>query len=186
MEAILPSVRERSEVWTTTGDCGTTARITAGITQAWWRPRLVFRDKACSVWILNGKWRHWRAINRANDWRLVRVLVDCAELSELKPEEICNALPPVRPLTYYQGEPGSIPGRVTPVFSQVGIVAVGATSRWVFSGISHSSHPRLRTLLHCHLISPSSALKTSFSRAAQISELNQCINPGISRNFKKK
>ncbi|KAJ8894532.1 hypothetical protein PR048_007189 [Dryococelus australis] len=39
-------------------------------------------------------------------------------------------------LSSHQGEPSSIPGRVAPGFSHVGIVPVDAADRWVFSGIS--------------------------------------------------
>ncbi|KAJ8883140.1 hypothetical protein PR048_014980 [Dryococelus australis] len=60
----------------------------------------------------------------------------------------------------FQGEPGSVPGRVTPRLSQVGIVPDDADGRWVFSEISRLPRPRLSELLHCHFISPSSALKT--------------------------
>ncbi|KAJ8883184.1 hypothetical protein PR048_015024 [Dryococelus australis] len=46
--------------------------------------------------------------------------------------------------------------------------------RWsvVFSGISRSLRPFIRALLHNHLASPSSAVKTSLLRAAQISQLS--------------
>ncbi|KAJ8871219.1 hypothetical protein PR048_027525 [Dryococelus australis] len=64
-------------------------------------------------------------------------------------------------LTSHRGETGSIPGRVTPRFSQVGIVPDDAAGRWILSGIS----------LHTRLASPSSALKNSILRAAQISAL---------------
>ncbi|KAJ8878418.1 hypothetical protein PR048_018996 [Dryococelus australis] len=43
-------------------------------------------------------------------------------------------------LASHQGEPGSIPGRVTPGFSYVRIVQHDAAGRWVFSGISASPH----------------------------------------------
>ncbi|KAJ8877618.1 hypothetical protein PR048_022073 [Dryococelus australis] len=67
---------------------------------------------------------------------------------------------------------GLIPGRVTPGFSQVGIVPDDASGQRVFSGTSHFPRPRIPALLHSHLISPSSALKTSLLRAAHISQLN--------------
>ncbi|KAJ8873407.1 hypothetical protein PR048_024223 [Dryococelus australis] len=63
----------------------------------------------------------------------------------------------VRLLTSHQGEPGSIPDRVTPGFSHVGIVADDAASRRVFSGICGFPHPCVPALLHIHIISPSSA-----------------------------
>ncbi|KAJ8877715.1 hypothetical protein PR048_022170 [Dryococelus australis] len=46
-------------------------------------------------------------------------------------------------------------------FLQVGIVPDDATSRKVFARISRFSHPFILALLHTHLTSPSSALKTS-------------------------
>ncbi|KAJ8871607.1 hypothetical protein PR048_027934 [Dryococelus australis] len=46
------------------------------------------------------------------------------------PSSALNALPP------NQSEQGSIPGRVAPGFSHVGIVPDDAAGRWVFSGIS--------------------------------------------------
>ncbi|KAJ8891826.1 hypothetical protein PR048_004380 [Dryococelus australis] len=67
----------------------------------------------------------------------------------------------VSPLASHQGEPGSISGRITPGFSQVGIVPDDATGRWGFSGISLSPSPEL---LHSRLISLTSALKTSLLR----------------------
>ncbi|KAJ8891737.1 hypothetical protein PR048_004272 [Dryococelus australis] len=71
-------------------------------------------------------------------------------------------------LASHQGEPGSTPGRFTPGFSQVGMMPlVGG----FFSGISRFPHPFIPVLLHTYLILPSSALKTSMLRAAQISSL---------------
>ncbi|KAJ8881050.1 hypothetical protein PR048_017523 [Dryococelus australis] len=68
--------------------------------------------------------------------------------------------------------PGSIPGLVTPVFSQVIIVPDDATGRRVFSRISCLPRPFIPALLPSRPISPSSALKTSLLRAAQISQFN--------------
>ncbi|KAJ8886208.1 hypothetical protein PR048_012417 [Dryococelus australis] len=84
-----------------------------------------------------------------------------------------NSTPAVRLFTSYQGEPGSIPSRVTPVFSQVVIVPDDAAGRQVFSGISRFSRPCIPALLHSHLISPASALKTSLIRAAQSWPINR-------------
>ncbi|KAJ8893502.1 hypothetical protein PR048_006100 [Dryococelus australis] len=67
------------------------------------------------------------------------------------------------------GEPGSIPEQVTSGFSYVGIVPDDAAGRRVFSRSPVSSHPFIPALLHTHLTSPTSALKTSLLRAAQIS-----------------
>ncbi|KAJ8867302.1 hypothetical protein PR048_031103 [Dryococelus australis] len=58
-------------------------------------------------------------------------------------------------LASHQGEPVSVPGRVTPGFSRVGIVPDDATVRWVFSGISRFPRPFIPAPLHTHLISPS-------------------------------
>ncbi|KAJ8867722.1 hypothetical protein PR048_031525 [Dryococelus australis] len=59
-------------------------------------------------------------------------------------------------LVSYQGEAGSIPGRVTP------------GCRWssgFLSGISRYLCPFIPALIHCYLISPASALKTSFVKS---------------------
>ncbi|KAJ8867121.1 hypothetical protein PR048_032984 [Dryococelus australis] len=48
-----------------------------------------------------------------------------------------------------------------PEFSHVGIVPDDATGRRVFSGILHFHRPCIPVLLHIHLASPTSALKTS-------------------------
>ncbi|KAJ8866428.1 hypothetical protein PR048_032271 [Dryococelus australis] len=70
--------------------------------------------------------------------------------------------PTVRQLASYQGEPGSIPVRVTPEFSQVGVVSDDAAGLRVFSGISRFPRPGIPMLLHI----------TSFVRAADKSPLN--------------
>ncbi|KAJ8893450.1 hypothetical protein PR048_006048 [Dryococelus australis] len=49
----------------------------------------------------------------------------------------------------HQGEPGSIPGRVTE-FPNVGVVPDDTVGRRVFSGISHFSHPFIPPLLLTH------------------------------------
>ncbi|KAJ8869882.1 hypothetical protein PR048_028891 [Dryococelus australis] len=61
-------------------------------------------------------------------------------------------------------------------YSQVGNVADDVAGRQVYSGISR--FPRLcnMALLHFHLISPSSALKISLLRAAQLSQLNYVLH----------
>ncbi|KAJ8888581.1 hypothetical protein PR048_008073 [Dryococelus australis] len=71
-------------------------------------------------------------------------------------------------LTSRQGEPGSIPGQVTPGFSHVGIVPDDAAGRRVFSGISRFPPPLHSGATHYSPQSFSSALKTSVLRAAQI------------------
>ncbi|KAJ8884378.1 hypothetical protein PR048_016235 [Dryococelus australis] len=65
-----------------------------------------------------------------------------------------------------------IPSRVTPGFSQVGILLDDAAGRRVFSGISRFPHRYVPTLLHSHLISLSLALKTSLLNHAEITQLN--------------
>ncbi|KAJ8878899.1 hypothetical protein PR048_019502 [Dryococelus australis] len=69
----------------------------------------------------------------------------------------------VRLLASHLGEPGSIPGGVTPGFSRVEIVLDDAAGRRVFSGISHFSRPFNPALPHTHLASALSALKTHIS-----------------------
>ncbi|KAJ8889396.1 hypothetical protein PR048_008895, partial [Dryococelus australis] len=78
----------------------------------------------------------------------------------------------------HQGEPGSIPGRVTTGFLQVGISPEDAASRRDFPRISRFPHPYILALLiHYHLISPSSPPKNSLLRAAQISPLKIITPP---------
>ncbi|KAJ8880943.1 hypothetical protein PR048_017416 [Dryococelus australis] len=62
-----------------------------------------------------------------------------------------------------QGKSGSIPGGVAPRFSRVLIVPDDAAGKWVFSEISHFTHPCIPALLHTYLTSPSSVLKTPLS-----------------------
>ncbi|KAJ8885462.1 hypothetical protein PR048_011659 [Dryococelus australis] len=60
----------------------------------------------------------------------------------------------------YRGEPGSIPGAVTPGFLHVEIVPDDAAGRRVFSGISSPiPRPFVPVLLRTYLASPSSTLK---------------------------
>ncbi|KAJ8877586.1 hypothetical protein PR048_022041 [Dryococelus australis] len=68
----------------------------------------------------------------------------------------------VRLLASHRGEPGSNPG-----------VMDDAAGRPVFSGISSLPLPCIPALLHTRLAWPSSALKTSMLRAAQISSFTQ-------------
>ncbi|KAJ8872164.1 hypothetical protein PR048_025766 [Dryococelus australis] len=66
----------------------------------------------------------------------------------------------------------STPTKVIRVqFPHTGIVQDNAVGGRVFSGISHFPLPFIPALLHIHLTSPSSALKTSILRAVQISSL---------------
>ncbi|KAJ8871618.1 hypothetical protein PR048_027945 [Dryococelus australis] len=65
-------------------------------------------------------------------------------------------------------ERGSIPGWVTPGFSQVKIASDDAAGRWVSSGIFRFPHPCILAVLYSHHTSPSSALfKTSCLMADQ-------------------
>ncbi|KAJ8872705.1 hypothetical protein PR048_026318 [Dryococelus australis] len=94
-----------------------------------------------------------------------RVLLEYSQYQEILGPAVAERLacsPPPPPT----GEPGSIPGRAASGFSQVGIVRDYAAGR----RISRFPHPCIPAMLHSHLISPSSALKTSL-RAAQISQL---------------
>ncbi|KAJ8886133.1 hypothetical protein PR048_012342 [Dryococelus australis] len=65
----------------------------------------------------------------------------------------------------------SIPCRVAPGFSHVGIVPDNAADRRVSLGIYQFPHPLTQMLFRTHPASPSSALKTWMLRAAQISSL---------------
>ncbi|KAJ8873339.1 hypothetical protein PR048_026973 [Dryococelus australis] len=66
----------------------------------------------------------------------------------------------VRLLASHQGEPSSIPSRFSPGLSQVGMVPDDVVGLRVFSGISRFLRPCIRTMLHSHIISLSSFLKT--------------------------
>ncbi|KAJ8882303.1 hypothetical protein PR048_014105 [Dryococelus australis] len=74
----------------------------------------------------------------------------------------------------HRGEPGSTPDGISPGFPHVGILPDDAIGRRVFSGISSFTRHCISALLHAHLTSSSSALKTSILRAAQISP-TQCL-----------
>ncbi|KAJ8893514.1 hypothetical protein PR048_006112 [Dryococelus australis] len=69
------------------------------------------------------------------------------------------------------GEPGSIPDRVAPRFSHVGIVPDYAAGQRVFSGILQFPLPFHSNAAQYSPPSPASALKTSTLRAAHISLL---------------
>ncbi|KAJ8867194.1 hypothetical protein PR048_030989 [Dryococelus australis] len=70
-----------------------------------------------------------------------------------------------RLLASHFAELSSIPGGSLPGFSHVEIVPDDAVCWRVFSGISRSPVPSILELLHTHLTSPSSALKTLLSKA---------------------
>ncbi|KAJ8865759.1 hypothetical protein PR048_033280 [Dryococelus australis] len=74
-------------------------------------------------------------------------------------------------LSFHQGEPGSITGRITPRFPHVGIVPDDAVGRRVFPGISCLPWPFNSGAAPYSPQSPSLALKTSLLGAAQISSL---------------
>ncbi|KAJ8867485.1 hypothetical protein PR048_031287 [Dryococelus australis] len=84
------------------------------------------------------------------------------------------------PPSTHLGEPGSIPGGVAPGFSHVGTMPDDVTGSRVFSGISRFPRPCIPALLHTiHLASSSSVVKTSMSRAAQISPLRTLLTSFI-------
>ncbi|KAJ8897959.1 hypothetical protein PR048_003317 [Dryococelus australis] len=64
------------------------------------------------------------------------------------------------------------PANSHPGPSHVGIAPHDAAGRQIFSGISRFLRTCIPALLHTHLVSPSSALKTSMLRGAQISPLS--------------
>ncbi|KAJ8879113.1 hypothetical protein PR048_019719 [Dryococelus australis] len=66
-----------------------------------------------------------------------------------------------RLLASHLGLASSIPGGYAPGLPQVGIVPDDTTGLWVFSGISCFLRPFIPALLHAHLASLSSHLKTS-------------------------
>ncbi|KAJ8891463.1 hypothetical protein PR048_003991 [Dryococelus australis] len=66
--------------------------------------------------------------------------------------------------------------RVTPGFSQIGIVPKDTAGWRIFSGISDLHHSCIPALLHTHIASPSSALnKTSLLRGAQTCILHSIV-----------
>ncbi|KAJ8867041.1 hypothetical protein PR048_032903 [Dryococelus australis] len=76
-------------------------------------------------------------------------------------------------LASHKGEPGSIPGQVTPEFSHVGIVPDDAAIRRVFRPPPPASNHS--GAAPYPLQSPSSAVMTSLLRAAQISRLTHSL-----------
>ncbi|KAJ8866522.1 hypothetical protein PR048_032365 [Dryococelus australis] len=90
-------------------------------------------------------------------------------------KDVRNINSTVSLLASHQGEPVSIPGRVTPGFSQEEIVPDDAAGRRIFSGISRFPRLCIPAPLQYHYISPSSALKTLVLRAAYISQLNATL-----------
>ncbi|KAJ8866415.1 hypothetical protein PR048_032258 [Dryococelus australis] len=87
-------------------------------------------------------------------------------------EKLLYVAPTDSLLASHQCKPGSIPGRVTPGFSQMGIMPDDDTGRRVFSGISRFPSPCIPAPLQSHLISPLSTLTTLLFRVVQISQLN--------------
>ncbi|KAJ8893333.1 hypothetical protein PR048_005924 [Dryococelus australis] len=67
--------------------------------------------------------------------------------------------------------------RVAPGFSHVGIVLDEVAGRRVFLSISITPRHCIPALLHFHLVSPSSTLKTPSLKAAQISPLHSKLFP---------
>ncbi|KAJ8867658.1 hypothetical protein PR048_031461 [Dryococelus australis] len=89
------------------------------------------------------------------------------------PTLVINLLskPSLRPQTTDSNFATTFSSMEEPRWLSVGNVPDDATGRRVFSGISHFPQPCIRALLHTHLASRSSALKTSLLRATQISSL---------------
>ncbi|KAJ8888342.1 hypothetical protein PR048_007829 [Dryococelus australis] len=85
----------------------------------------------------------------------------------------------VRLLASHQGELGSIPCGVAPGFSHMGIVPDDAADWWVFSGISRVPRLCIPALLHSHLTSPSSALKTTKLGAVQSDVLQRLVTSSV-------
>ncbi|KAJ8888332.1 hypothetical protein PR048_007819 [Dryococelus australis] len=79
----------------------------------------------------------------------------------------------LRLLGYRLGETGSISGVVAPAFLYVRIMSDDGAGRRNFLGISRFPRSCIPSLLHSHLSSPSSALKTSMLRAAQLFQLSK-------------
>ncbi|KAJ8884013.1 hypothetical protein PR048_015870 [Dryococelus australis] len=80
----------------------------------------------------------------------------------------------VIPLASHLVEPGSISGGIALGFSRMGIVPDDDAVARVFLGISRFAHSCIPALLHTHLISLSSALKSSMLRTAQIYFICHC------------
>ncbi|KAJ8878656.1 hypothetical protein PR048_019239 [Dryococelus australis] len=76
-------------------------------------------------------------------------------------------------------DPGSIPCRVAPGFSHVGIVPDDAVSRRVFTGISRFPPPFHSSAAPYSPQSPSSALKTSMLRAFRICSLTHAATTAL-------
>ncbi|KAJ8866555.1 hypothetical protein PR048_032414 [Dryococelus australis] len=77
-------------------------------------------------------------------------------------------------LASHQGEPGSIPGRVTG-FSQVGIVPDDAVGRRVFSGLFSFPRPFIPVLLHIHFNHPHWLSRPRWFDVAAAQCYNQCV-----------
>ncbi|KAJ8881404.1 hypothetical protein PR048_017885 [Dryococelus australis] len=84
-----------------------------------------------------------------------------------------------RLLASHLGEPGSIPGRVTPGPSHVGIVLDDSSGRQILSRISRFPRHCISALLHTHLTSPSSALKTSINSATRECTLQAALGGSV-------
>ncbi|KAJ8877064.1 hypothetical protein PR048_021516 [Dryococelus australis] len=129
---------------------------------------------SCADWI-HVKLRYNPALNLGSDfpafsvWRRIVAMrhLMCVPVSPLAFARSC-AMSPVSLLASQQGGPGSIPGRVTPGFSHVGIVPDDAAAgRRVFPGISRSPVLSFRRCSILISITPSSALMTSLCLARQ-------------------
>ncbi|KAJ8866764.1 hypothetical protein PR048_032625 [Dryococelus australis] len=125
---------------------------------------IIRHDSHCTCETLRRRlccWLHaslvWRIVCKLRSVTENQLLLQIGFLSDTLQRHVQA----VRLLATHQGKPGSILSRVTPGFSQVGIVSDYAVGRRVFSEISRFPHTGIPALLYSHLISPSSALKTS-------------------------
>ncbi|KAJ8867386.1 hypothetical protein PR048_031187 [Dryococelus australis] len=110
-----------------------------------------------------------RRVKNSINYSLNRTMASVVPSSGVLPQDYRKL---VRP-----GYVGKTPilGGVASIFSNVGIVPDDDAGRQVFSGISLSPRPCIPALLHTHLSSPSSTLKTSMLRGTQISSLTHIL-----------
>ncbi|KAJ8878795.1 hypothetical protein PR048_019381 [Dryococelus australis] len=86
----------------------------------------------------------------------------------------------VRLLASRQGESRSIPCGVAPGLSHMGIVPDNAVGQRVSSGISRFSHLCITALLHTHLASPLSVLKTSMLHGVRVGQWQVKVSLSLS------
>ncbi|KAJ8896082.1 hypothetical protein PR048_001424 [Dryococelus australis] len=99
---------------------------------------------------------HFHVNTNLNYWALPSLPQESQEEgTEVKPEAAIGAAAN----SSHYSKRGSIPSRVAPRFSCMGIMLDNADGLPVFSGISYFPRPCIPALLHTHLASHSSALK---------------------------